>query len=77
MARYRNITGEDRWVPIRGTLVHVEVDGVIEFPDDWPHIIQTADVVGDAALYEVVDTPAPKRRKDSSASVEADTSLEG
>lgn len=78
MARYRNIVGEDRWVPIHGALVHVAVDGIIDFPDDWPYTIQTADVVGvEAALYEPVDTPAPKRRKTTSAPAEDDPSQEG
>ena len=60
MAKFRNISGEARWVDLgNGRLPKVEDGDVIDFPDEYPHYIQTGET-GEPPLWEAVTTTTKK-----------------
>ena len=60
--KYRNITDSTVWVEVRGRLVEVTPDGVVETSDDDSRYWQTGKT-GETALWAVVD----QRRRAASA----------
>lgn len=61
MAKFRNISGETRWVDLGGgRFPKVEDGDIVDFPDDYPCYIQTGET-GETALWEPVATPTTKK----------------
>lgn len=68
MAKYRNITGEDRWVQLPSRLVKVPAGGIFD-AEDCTYYFQTGDT-GEQALFQLVGkpskgSPAPTAAADS------------
>lgn len=59
MAQYRNVSGDTRWVDLGNGRILKAADGELaEFPDDYPHYIQTGET-GEQPLWQLV-TPTKK-----------------
>lgn len=64
MAKYKWLGDEPASVDVGGRLVQVQPGGIVEFPADWPHYIQTGEH-GEPALFDAVEAvkPATKTTK--------------
>jgi len=68
--KYRNVSGETRWVDLGGGRFPKVADGdIADFPDDWPYYVQTGDT-GERPLWELVTVATPPTKKSAPAEKE-------
>lgn len=61
MAKYRNISGETRWVDLGNGQFPKVADGeIVDFPENYPCYIQTGET-GEPPLWEPVTAPTTKK----------------